>query len=507
MNIKSTPVNIKSTPVKSEKALNEGAISLNGKKNKMVSYSQVENKSFSLNIGSGLVAFFDGVTLVGTGVFIYLFYVGWHFPILDEYSLAIVLVTAVVILIFFQADLYRFSSICNPISHFQKILGIWALAFMVFLAIGFAFKISDQFSRVWCFSWFLSSAFLICLERYFLAFLIRRWASAGRFTQRIALVGSGEQAKKFLIQLKNGEEPWVSMIGVFDDRKERIGPSFMGFPVLGTLDDLVNFSRKNRVDDIILTLPWNAEKRLIEIIRRLEELPITVSLCSDLAGFLSLRPSYSFMGGVPMLDVVNKPLKGWKYFIKNAEDKFLGIFFLMVLLPLFLFIALAIKLESKGPVMFRQKRHGFNNKEFFIFKFRTMFHGRPSEEGVPQAKRGDPRVTRVGAFLRRTSLDELPQLLNVMGGTMSVIGPRPHAVEHNDKYCQTINSYFGRHRVKPGITGWAQVNGLRGETQTPGKMQARYDYDVHYIENWSVMLDIRILVMTLFVMISQKNAY
>jgi len=466
-----------------------------------------ERKPYSINVASSLVAIFDGLILLGTGAFIYWYYVGLGIPIFWNYSFVIILVTITVIIGLTLSDLYSGSTIFSPRPDLHKILGVWVMIFMLFLTIGVGLKVSEQFSRVWCFSWFLSSALLICLERYLCSLLVRRWAKAGRLSRKLVIVGSGEQAKRFLAQLKSEKEPWISLVGVFDDRKGRVGPSFMGLPFLGNLDDLMDYTRKNHVDDIVVTLPWSADKRLLEIIRRLEELPVTVSLCSDLAGIISLRPSFSSIGGVPMLCVVNKPLKGWGYFLKEVEDKFLGIFFMVILSPLLLFIALAIKLESDGPVLFRQKRHGFNNKEFMVTKFRSMYHRRPPEDGVPQAKRNDSRVTRVGAFLRRTSLDELPQLMNVIVGTMSVVGPRPHAVEHNEEYCKFINSYFARHRVKPGITGWAQVNGLRGETQLPAKMKARYDYDVHYIENWSVLFDIKILIMTVFVVASQKNAY
>jgi Undecaprenyl-phosphate glucose phosphotransferase len=463
--------------------------------------------AYSMNIASSLVAVSDALVLLGTGVFICWYYLGFANPIFWDYCLVMVLVTTAVIFVLAQSDLYSGCAVFNPKIHFYKILGVWAVTFMVFLAVAFGLKVSEQFSRVWCFSWFVSSAFLICLERYLCFLLVQRWARAGLLSRKLVIVGAGEQARRFLTQLKNQNEPWISLGGVFDDRKKRIGPSFMGLPVLGNMNDLMDYVRKNRVDDIVITLPWSADKRLLEIIRRLEELPVTVSLCSDLAGFMSLRPSFSSMGGVPMLGVVNKPMNGWGYFLKGVEDKVLGSLLLLILSPVMLLIALAIKLESDGPVLFRQKRHGFNNKEFLVTKFRSMYHGRPPEKGAQQATRNDPRVTRVGAFLRRTSLDELPQLLNVMAGTMSVVGPRPHPIELNEEYCKTINSYFARHRVKPGITGWAQVNGLRGETEDPQKMQARYDYDVHYIENWSVLLDLKILVMTVFVVLSQENAY
>ena len=180
---------------------------------------------------------------------------------------------------------------------------------------------------------------------------------------------------------------------------------------------------------------------------------------------------------------------------------------LVLILPLLVAIATAIKLDSRGPVVFRQKRYGFNNEVFDVYKFRSMYFNRPPEQGVPQAKRNDPRVTRVGKFLRATSLDELPQVFNVLQGVMSLVGPRPHAVAHNEEYAETITGYFARHRVKPGITGWAQVNGWRGETDTHVKMENRVRHDIEYIENWSLFLDLKILFMTAFVVFVQKSAY
>ena len=207
------------------------------------------------------------------------------------------------------------------------------------------------------------------------------------------------------------------------------------------------------------------------------------------------------------MDIVFKPLSGWKTVVKYLEDKILATFLLILIAPLIVLIALAIKLDSKGPVLFRQPRYGFNNKVFSVIKFRTMCYKRSPEEGAPQARQNDPRVTRVGRFLRRRSLDELPQLFNVLQGTMSLVGPRPHPVPLNKEYEATIGGYFARHRVKPGITGWAQVNGLRGETDIPEKMKARVEYDIYYIENWSLLLDLQVLVMTAFVVLFQKNAY
>jgi len=462
---------------------------------------------FSPSIVSGLVAAADGLSVLGSGFAIYLLYVGWTVENYPIYLSALAIQTVFVLATFYFVKLYDFESISRPARQVKNILPICAATFLVLVAMVFALKISAQFSRVWFFSWLLSSALLICVERTCFYIVLRKWAQAGRLTRNMVVVGAGEQAKRLLEHLDRVREPWIRIVGIFDDRVDRIGPTVAGQPVLGTLDDLLEFAREHRVDDIIITLPWSADKRLFAIINRLMELPVHVRLGSDLVGFMYPRGASSFIGGVPMLDVVAEPLAGWKYVVKALEDRILTVILLFLFAPLLLVISAAIKLESKGPVLFRQPRYGFNNKVFPVYKFRTMYHDRPPEEGVPQARRDDPRVTRVGAFLRRTSLDELPQLFNVLQGTMSLVGPRPHAVVHNEEYAAIIAGYFGRHRVKPGITGWAQVNGLRGETDTPEKMEARVEYDIYYIENWSLLFDLQILAMTVYVVCTLRNAY
>jgi Undecaprenyl-phosphate glucose phosphotransferase len=216
---------------------------------------------------------------------------------------------------------------------------------------------------------------------------------------------------------------------------------------------------------------------------------------------------YTSFAGLPLLDIHQRPLAGWGGIWKQLEDWVFGVVILILMLPVMGLCALAIRLDSKGPILFRQKRYGFNNNDITVFKFRTMYHQRPDEPGVPQATRNDPRITKVGAFLRKTSLDELPQLFNVLRGEMSLVGPRPHAVAHNEQYAKIIDGYLGRHRVKPGITGWAQVNGFRGETDTPEKMRMRVQYDLYYIDHWSLIFDIKILALTGLVGFVNRNAY
>jgi Undecaprenyl-phosphate glucose phosphotransferase len=244
-----------------------------------------------------------------------------------------------------------------------------------------------------------------------------------------------------------------------------------------------------------------------EVVRRLATFPTNVHICTGFLRDAFPRQEPMLLFGYPVLTICRRPLAGWERVVKRAEDLILGVVLLLFLSPLMLACAIAIKLDGPGPILFRQKRLGFNNTVFEILKFRTMTPWSGPETEVPQATRDDARVTRVGRLLRRTSLDELPQLFNVLRGNMSLVGPRPHAVPHNVHYTGLIGGYLGRHRVHPGITGWAQVNGLRGETETLEKMQLRVDYDMAYIENWSLLLDLKILFKTVLVCLYGKNAY
>jgi Undecaprenyl-phosphate glucose phosphotransferase len=375
------------------------------------------------------------------------------------------------------------------------------------VALAFALKISGEFSRLWFFSCFVSSAFLICVFRGLFKLFMGRQARAGHMLRNVAIIGVGGQARHLVARLDEQNLPWKRIVGIFDDRKTRVGNEVDGHPILGDLDDLIGYVRRGKIHDVVITLPWSADERLVSIIARLRVLPVHVYLGSDLIGYHFPRHQRQLLEGVPVLEIASAPLSGWSGLAKLIEDKVMASILLVLFAPLLLLIALAIKLDSRGPVLFRQKRYGFNNEVIVVYKFRTMYHDRPPEEGVPQACRNDPRVTRVGRLLRRTSLDELPQLLNVIEGDMSMIGPRPHAVEHNEQYAALISGYYGRHKVKPGITGWAQVNGLRGETESLEKMAARVEYDIYYIENWSIWFDIKIVVMTALLGWVHKNAF
>ena len=304
----------------------------------------------------------------------------------------------------------------------------------------------------------------------------------------------------------------VRVIGVFDDRTDDRSPDTCGgLKKLGTVDDFIEFARRTRVDLVVFSLPISAENRILQMLKKLWVLPIDIRLSAH-SNKLRFRPrSYSYIGSVPVIDVFDRPIADWDVVMKWLFDKLVGGFALVAAAPVMAIIAIAIKLDSRGPVLFKQKRYGFNNNLIEVYKFRSMYVEATDATASKLVTKDDPRVTRVGRFIRKASLDELPQLFNVVfKGNLSLVGPRPHAVNAKAEtrlYDEAVDGYFARHRVKPGVTGWAQINGWRGETDTQEKIQKRVEYDLYYIENWSVLFDLYIVAMTPFALLKTENAY
>ncbi len=280
--------------------------------------------------------------------------------------------------------------------------------------------------------------------------------------------------------------------------------------MLGGLQQLIADVRRGLIDQVIVALPSSAEKRLREVVEQIALTPVRIRLAPDIAGFVFAQRSVVLLGEVPVVTVFERPISGTDQAIKWLEDHILGLLILILAAPLMILIALAIKLDSPGPIFFRQPREGFNNRPFLVWKFRSMRADRSQTDAIDQARRDDPRVTRVGAFLRRTSLDELPQLFNVLLGHMSLVGPRPHAASTRAGgrvFSEVVARYAARHNVKPGMTGWAQVCGWRGETQTEEQLHKRFEHDLHYIENWSLWFDLYILMRTVVTVLGHRGAY
>ncbi|MDR3499417.1 MAG: undecaprenyl-phosphate glucose phosphotransferase [Parvibaculum sp.] len=397
---------------------------------------------------------------------------------------------------------YSFERLVTFRGQSRRILLALAMAVLVLLSVGYMLKQSAFYSRGWMITWFALAFASLFVNHYLASRILRRWSSFGLFARNIAIYGSGEVAAKLIEHLSLNAE-LTRIHGVFDDLLRGMTPRVV---VAGGLSDLIRVGQSTRLDEVLIALPLSEEGRIASLLTNLSVLPIDIRLCPDIAAF-ELRPvGVVNYDGVAVLELARRPLDDWGPIVKAVEDRALASLMLLVALPLMLIVSLAIKLDSKGPVFFRQRRHGFNHHVISVWKFRTM---RVSEDGihVPQATRDDPRVTRVGRLLRRTSIDELPQLFNVIRGDMSLVGPRPHAIAHNEHYSALLERYASRHKVKPGITGWAQVNGYRGETDTPEKMRKRVEHDLYYIENWSLWLDVKILLLTPVFGLFGRNAF
>lgn len=401
-----------------------------------------------------------------------------------------------------QRGVYSLSTLLMLRGQLNRILLGLALAFVILLGVGYLLKVSADFSRGWVTIWFGFNALLLIGHHAFVARILRGWTSSGFFANNIVIYGSGSIARRLVEHFGNNFQS-SRIVGIYDDPDpDEISNEL----VSGGIADLIRAGQLTPINEILVALPLTDGERIAHVVSQLAVLPTNVRLCPDMAAF-SLNPvGLVHHDGVAFLELVRAPMDNWAPVLKAMEDRILSAIALILVLPIMVFVALAIRLDSRGPVFFQQRRHGFNHHVISVMKFRTMNVVEDGEH-VQQAQRNDPRITRIGKILRRTSLDELPQLFNVLRGDMSLVGPRPHAIAHNEYYSAILETYANRHKVKPGITGWAQVNGFRGETDTPDKMRKRVECDLYYIENWSLWLDLKILLMTPFLVFFGKNAF
>jgi Undecaprenyl-phosphate glucose phosphotransferase len=390
-------------------------------------------------------------------------------------------------------------------------LTAFAFALLVVVAVGQP-SAAERASLIQYFClWVVIAIGGIAAVRLMLAHLLRRWRAAGRLKQLVAIYGTGDLAERLVERLAASCPETVEIVGVFDDRAVRriAGPGLRELPH-GTTAELVELSRKYEIDRIVVALPHSAEQRLLEILRKLHKMPVEISLAPDMVGFNLAAKGHEDFGGLPLLDVYGRPLSFGQSLMKTAFDRVAAGLGIVALSPLLLIVAAAIKLDSRGPVVFRQNRYGFGDRVIGVYKFRTMKDEAADANGEKQTAVNDPRITRIGGFLRRSSIDELPQLFNVLRGELSLVGPRPHAVSMRVRQRRNediVPDYALRHHVKPGITGWAQVNGYHGPVETERALHERVAYDLDYINNWSLWFDIRILLRTLLIAFGQRHAY
>jgi putative colanic acid biosynthesis UDP-glucose lipid carrier transferase len=384
----------------------------------------------------------------------------------------------------------------------------WLAAPMALFAFWYFTKTATHYSRVASFAWFALAPLLLCTVRIGVRIVLRILRVKGRNIHLVAILGCTKDAERLAEAFET--MPWLGLklFGVYDDRSEdrREVSNHPRWSVIGRTDDLVRACRERKVDAVYVALPLQAETRTAEVLAALADTTVTVYLVADLLHYSLLSAQWAQVGSVPVVSLHDSPFQGIVGWIKRMEDLVLGSLILLIASFPMLCIAMAIKINMPGPVIFRQWRYGLSGKKIRILKFRTMT---ASEDGtdVVQVVKDDVRVTKLGKFLRRTSLDEFPQFLQVLTGELSLVGPRPHAVVHNEKYRAIIHGYMLRHMVKPGITGWAQVNGWRGETAELAKMEERVRHDMEYIRNWNLLLDLKIIFLTVFGAKKCQNAY
>ncbi|MBL0371348.1 undecaprenyl-phosphate glucose phosphotransferase [Rhizobium sp. KVB221] len=471
---------------------------------------QYREDKYSPAIMRGMFRLVDFLALFLIGQAINFFYsqniemLFWYMPVVAGGS-------ALSVLFLQLADCYQIPVLRTPRTAMGRILGAWALSFASMALTLFFLKSGHDFSRLWFGSWFIAGAAYLVPQRFFLAWALRHWLRNGVLERRAVIVCGGRPAQELIRSLESQPDNDIRILGVFDDRLDRRSPELIaGYPKLGTVAELVEFVRLARVDMLIISLPMTAEKRILDLLRKLWILPVDIRIAAH-ATKLKFRPrAYSHIGRMAMLDVFDKPITDWDSVAKRIFDIFFSIVAITLLWPIMLGAAIAVKSTSKGPIIFKQKRHGFNNEIINVYKFRSMYTDLGDPTAAKAVTKGDPRVTRVGRFIRKTSIDELPQFFNVLKGDLSLVGPRPHAVlaqSHDRVYADIVEGYFARHRVKPGVTGWAQINGWRGEIDSDEKIKYRTAYDLHYIENWSLLFDLKILFLTPIRLFNTENAY
>jgi Undecaprenyl-phosphate glucose phosphotransferase len=491
-------------PIERRRRLSQAALAVTNQK---------VRRAYSPVLIAGAVRVADFVLLSFVGIALYLGYMAPIAGFYWEYVAAICGMTVAAVICFQAADIYQVQVFRGQLRQMTRMISSWAFVFLLFIGASFFAKLGNEISRLWLSAFFFIGLGALVAERLFLRSMVRSWARQGRLDRRTIVVGSDKNGEHLIEALNAQDDSDLDILGVFDDRNDnRALETCAGSPKLGKVDDIVEFARRTRIDLVLFALPISAETRILEMLKKLWVLPVDIRLSAH-TNKLRFRPrSYSYLGKVPTLDVFEAPITDWDLVMKWLFDHVVGAIILLLAMPVMALVALAIKLDSPGPVLFRQKRFGFNNERIDVFKFRSLYHHHADPTASKVVTKNDSRVTRVGRFIRKSSLDELPQLFNVVfKSNLSLVGPRPHAVQgklQSQLFDEAVDGYFARHRVKPGITGWAQINGWRGEVDSEEKIQKRVEFDLYYIENWSVLFDLYILLKTPLALISKnENAY
>jgi putative colanic acid biosynthesis UDP-glucose lipid carrier transferase len=395
----------------------------------------------------------------------------------------------------------------------KKLSIVWIFtSIVVFALLNFVFHNTEQVSHAIFLQWVLFALISFYFYRVLIRFILRSLRKHGRNTRSVAIIGAGDLGIKMAEQLITSSWTGLQFKGFFDDQRtgkiqlELSNSKNMDAPILGHTSDIIKAAKNNEFERIYIALPMRAEAKMRNLVEQLSDTTVSVYLVPDIFMFELLHSRAEMINGMPTISIFENPMDGSNSIIKRLEDIIISSIILVLIAIPMLLISIAVMLTSKGPALFKQKRYGLDGRSINVWKFRTMMVMENSNQ-VTQAKRNDSRITTIGSFLRRTSLDELPQFLNVLQGGMSIVGPRPHAIIHNEEYRKLIKGYMLRHKVKPGITGWAQINGWRGETDTLEKMEKRVEFDLEYIRRWSFWFDMKIILLTIFKGFINKNAY
>ncbi len=444
-------------------------------------------------------------TLIGVSLalIIAVYAVEWR----EEFTLMVACAIALFAFLAQSNDLYRSWRGASLGRELVQLWLTWAGVILGLLLLDYVAAVLPK-ERFVTLMWFLFAPSVLTLWRSLLHRAVGALRKEGLNIRRVAIAGARDLGVTLAGTITGNPTMGLKLLGFYDDRQPAGARPLATQPhmVLGNLDTLVQKAREGKIDVIYITLPMRAETRIKDLVDKLADTTVSVYLVPDFFMFSLMNTSLGQVGNLPIVSIHETPFYGVDGWIKRVEDIVLSLAILALIAMPMLLISLAVRLTSKGPAIFKQRRYGLQGQEIMVYKFRSMT---VCEDGdnVCQATKEDERITPLGRFLRRTSLDELPQFINVLQGRMSIVGPRPHAVAHNEMYRKLINGYMLRHKVKPGITGWAQVNGLRGETETVDKMKARIEYDLDYIRNWSIWLDLKIVFMTVLKGFTGKNAY
>ena len=382
----------------------------------------------------------------------------------------------------------------------------WLAIVGLLLFLGWASHTLGAFDPRVILAWSLATPAALFAAHRLLPVVWPRLLAAEGLQKTAVVAGANELGRKLAARLRENPMLGQRFVGYFDDRNAGRLPALLPRENLGALSALADYARSHTIDVIYVALPMASQPRILKLLEDLRDTTASIYFVPDIFVSDLIQARVDSIGGLPVVAVCESPFCGFNGVVKRASDFVLAALILLLVSPLMIAIAVGVKLSAPGPVLFKQRRYGLDGKRIVVYKFRTMTVAEDGEL-VRQATRNDARVTRFGAFLRRTSLDELPQFINVLQGRMSVVGPRPHAVAHNEMYRKLIRGYMIRHKVKPGVTGFAQVNGWRGETDTVDKMKRRIEYDLQYLRNWSLLLDLQIIVKTVFVVLRKDNAY